>query len=70
MVNPDGEFIFMTGGRQLTTDTFNKRLHRYCCEMSIQSRSIHKIMFTVDFYATRTYHRRDDDALLAAGQAD
>lgn len=46
-LNPDGDYIFMTEGRQLTTDTFNARLRKYCNEVGIKSRSSHKIRFTV-----------------------
>lgn len=46
-VNPDGEFIFMFEGRQLTNDTFNRRLKKYCGKLGIESFSSHKIRFTV-----------------------
>ena len=43
-LNPDGTYIFegMNGGC-LTTDTFNRRLKKYCNEIGIQYYSSHKI---------------------------
>lgn len=46
-VNPTGKYIFMKDNRQLTTDTFNRRLKAYCREIGIKERSSHKIRFTV-----------------------
>lgn len=46
-VNPTGRYIFMKDDRQLTTDTFNRRLKTYCKEIGIKPRSSHKIRFTV-----------------------
>ncbi|MCL2719130.1 MAG: tyrosine-type recombinase/integrase [Lachnospiraceae bacterium] len=45
--NPNGKYIFMTDGHQLTADTFNDRLHRYCRKAGVKGRSSHKIRFTV-----------------------
>ncbi|MDE6852593.1 MAG: site-specific integrase [Lachnospiraceae bacterium] len=46
-VNPTGKYIFMKNDRQLTTDTFNRRLKAYCREIGIKPCSSHKIRFTV-----------------------
>ena len=32
-LNPDGTLLFMHEGRPLTTDTFNRRLKKYCTKM-------------------------------------
>lgn len=45
-LNPDGEFLFMYDGRPLTTDTFNRRLKKYCNALGITYLSSHKIRFT------------------------
>jgi len=43
-INPDGTYIFEgKNGRCLTTDTFNRRLRKYCDEIGIQYYSSHKI---------------------------
>lgn len=34
-INPNGEFILMSDGRQLTTVTFNRHLKTYCEAVSI-----------------------------------
>lgn len=44
-LNPDGEFIFMPDGRLMTTDSFNRRLKKYCKEAGITYHSSHKIRF-------------------------
>lgn len=46
-LNPDGEFILMSDGRQLNANTFNRWLKRYCEECNIPVRSSHKIRFCV-----------------------
>lgn len=46
-LNPDGEFILMSNGRQLNANTFNRWLKRYCEECNIPVRSSHKIRFCV-----------------------
>lgn len=46
-INPDGEFIFMQNGRQLTTSTFNKHLKKICIDLGIKPKSSHKIRFAV-----------------------
>jgi integrase len=46
-VNPDGEFILMRDGEQLTTITFNRHLKAYCNSVGIDPRTSHKIRFTV-----------------------
>lgn len=45
-LNPYGKYLFMHQGRPLTTDTFNKRLRKYCAELDIPYRSSHSIRFT------------------------
>jgi len=43
-INPDGTYIFEgKNGRCLTTDTFNRRLRKYCDEIGIQYYPSHKI---------------------------
>ncbi|MFA9466395.1 MAG: tyrosine-type recombinase/integrase, partial [Velocimicrobium sp.] len=46
-VNPDGQYILMHDGKQLTTVTFNRHLKKFCNEAGIPYRSSHKIRFTV-----------------------
>lgn len=46
-VNPNGEFILMRDGEQLTTITFNRHLKAYCEAVDIEPRTSHKIRFTV-----------------------
>ena len=45
-INPDGEFLFMYESRPLTTETFNRRLKKYCNAAGIPYLSSHKIRFT------------------------
>ena len=45
-LNPKGKFLFMYEGRPLTTDTFNRRLKKYCNEIGITYLPSHKIRFT------------------------
>ncbi len=45
-LNPDGKYLFMFDGRPLTTDTFNRRLKKYCGVVGIPYLSSHKIRFT------------------------
>jgi integrase len=45
-INPDGEFLFMHEGHQLTTDTVNRRLRAYTKAVGIPYLSSHKIRFT------------------------
>lgn len=45
-LNPDGELLFIYEGRTLTTDTFNRRLMKYCEAIGIPYLSSHKIRFT------------------------
>ncbi len=40
-----GQLVFTFQGRPLTTDTFNRRLKKYCSEAGIEYRSSHKIRF-------------------------
>ena len=45
-LNPDGEYLFMFNGRPLTTETFNRRLKKYCTATGIPYLSSNKIRFT------------------------
>lgn len=45
-INPNGELLFMYKGRPLTTETFNRRLKKYCNAAGIPYLSSHKIRFT------------------------
>lgn len=45
-LNPYGKFLFMHKGNPLTTDTFNRRLQKYCNAVGIPYLSSHKIRFT------------------------
>lgn len=45
-LNPNGELLFMHEGKPLTTDTFNRRLKKYCTDIGITYLSSHKIRFT------------------------
>lgn len=47
LLNPDGEFILMNDNKQLSTDTFNTHLKRYCKEAGVTPYSSHKIRFFV-----------------------
>lgn len=44
-LNPFGQYIFMPDNRIMTTDSFNRRLKKYCKETGIEYRSSHKIRF-------------------------
>ena len=44
-LNPDGEFVFMPDNRVMTTDSFNRRLKKYCKESGVPYYSSHKIRF-------------------------
>ncbi len=44
-LNPFRQFIFMPDNRIMTTDSFNRRLKKYCKEAGIEYRSSHKIRF-------------------------
>ncbi len=46
-LNPDGEYIFMFEGHQMSVSTFNARLRRYSKEIGIPYHSSHKIRFCV-----------------------
>ena len=41
-LNPDGKLLFMHEGRPLITDSFNRRLKKYCTEIGIPYLSSHK----------------------------
>lgn len=44
-LNPFGEYVFMPFGKIMITDTFNKRLKKYCNEANITYHSSHNIRF-------------------------
>ncbi|MDY3854430.1 MAG: site-specific integrase [Butyribacter sp.] len=52
-LNPDGEYIFEPNGNVMTTDSFNRRLKKYCKECGIPYYSSHKIRF---FNASTAYN--------------
>lgn len=45
LLNPNGTFVFEPNGRIMTTDSFNRRLRKYCRECGITYHSSHKIRF-------------------------
>lgn len=45
-LNPDKEPLFLYQGRTLTTESFNRRLEKYCKAIEIPYLSSHKIRFT------------------------
>lgn len=45
LLNPNGKFVFEPNGRVMTTDSFNRRLKKYCKEADIEYHSSHKIRF-------------------------
>lgn len=45
-LNPNGEYIFMNNGRQISYDAFNRKLKKACSKVSISSYSSHKIRFS------------------------
>lgn len=60
-LNPDGEFIFMPDHRVMTTDSFNRRLKKYCKESGVPYYSSHKIRF----YAASTAYTGDNLSLIS-----
>lgn len=44
-LNPCGQYIFMPDERLMTTDSFNRRLKKYCKEAGVPYHSSHKIRF-------------------------
>ncbi|HVI43079.1 MAG TPA: site-specific integrase, partial [Anaerovoracaceae bacterium] len=46
-INPNGQYILMHDGKQLSTVTFNRYLRQYCKEAGVPYKSSHKIRFTV-----------------------
>lgn len=45
LLNPNGTFVFEPNGKIMTTDSFNRRLRKYCKECGITYHSSHKIRF-------------------------
>ena len=46
-INPNGIYIFEPNGSLMTTDSFNRRLKKYCREAGVPYYSSHKIDFTM-----------------------
>ena len=46
-LNPDGEYIFLFEGRQLSVNTLNNRINDYCKEIGINYHSSHGLRFFV-----------------------
>ena len=44
-LNPNGIYIFEPNGEIMTTDSFNRRLKKYCKEAGVPYHSSHKIRF-------------------------
>lgn len=44
-LNPDGTYVFEPNGSLMTTDSFNRRLKKYCKEAGVPYYSSHKIRF-------------------------
>ena len=44
-LNPHGVYIFEPNGEIMTTDSFNRRLKKYCKEAGVPYHSSHKIRF-------------------------
>ena len=44
-VNPNGIYVFEPNGEIMTTDSFNRRLKKYCKEAGVSYHSSHKIRF-------------------------
>lgn len=45
-LNPNGEYILMKDGRQLSTCTYNRHLRAFCENAGVEYHSSHKIRFT------------------------
>lgn len=44
-LNPHGTYVFEPNGEIMTTDSFNRRLTKYCKEAGVTYHSSHKIRF-------------------------
>lgn len=55
-LNPTGAYIFMPSNRLMTTDSFNRRLKKYCKEAGVTYHSSHKIRF----YTASTAYNGDN----------
>jgi integrase len=60
--NPDGEFLFMSKGKRIRGNTFNKRLADICDKLNLQHRSSHKIRKT---YGTTLLDSSVNDSIVA-----
>lgn len=60
-LNPDGEFVFMPDNHVMTTDSFNRRLKKYCKESGVSYHSSHKIRF----YTTSTAYNGNNLATVS-----
>jgi integrase len=69
LLNPNGEFIFMTNGKRILTNSYNDALARVCKELGIKRKSMHKIRRT---YGTTLIDGDCDDSTVAdqMGHAD
>lgn len=45
-INPDGKYILMCNGKQLSSDKFNKKLKGFCRNAGVRELSSHKIRFS------------------------
>lgn len=46
-LNPNGIYVFEPNGEVMTTDSFNRRLKKYCKEAGVPYHSSHKTAFTM-----------------------
>ena len=61
-VRSDGEYLFMTQGKQIRSSGFRRKLHRVCKHLDIEYKSNHKIRKT---YGTMLLDGGVDDSLVA-----
>lgn len=61
-LNPDGEYLFEPNGKLMTTDSFNRKLKKYCEECNIQYHSSHKIRF---YNASTSYLNGTDISVIS-----
>lgn len=62
-LNPNNEYMMMSGKRKILTSTFNDRLYRACKKCGIQKKSMHKIRKT---YGTTLIDSNTDESLIMA----
>ena len=61
-LNPDGEYVFMSNGKRIRENTFNKRLSDICEKLGIEHRTTHKIRKT---YGTMLLDGDVNDSFVA-----